>query len=398
MPLIPSGLASGRTRNFKSMRKVQELGQGIFGVVNLVEDPITHERIVAMTIKLSDSSESRSYDDFVEEIEKLIGQVHPCVVEIVGYSLPGASDDCCAIVGTKFASNGSLKKAIQDGKLDDTAIAIVVCGMVLGMQFIHSKDIVHGDLIPSNVLLDERGYARIGDAWISRLVDLNIALVASVGAPAYIAPEMSTDVICGKPADVYSFALILYELLVGKLAFNPLRKSQDIANQAASGVGPKLPESLNATVKEIIEKGWSVDPAVRCPFDEIWWCLASVDFQLTPVVDCSKVSKFLSWAGVPVPVPIPVPVAPPPVLPCRFLVQQEGLGPLSSLSFERHVTVAVVRGQVASHLNVDPANVQLLFGGRILRDPLVLDNLRIVRDDVIVVHVTEWTDYLGQSP
>jgi serine/threonine protein kinase len=306
--LLPSELALDRTRHFKSMRKIRELGQGIFGVVNLVEDPKTQERIVATTIKLNESLATHSYADFMEEMESLISQVHPCVVEIVGYSLPEANDDCCAIVGTKFASKGSLKTVIQDGSLGDTETAIIVCGMVLGMQFIHSKGIVHCDLVPSNVFLDDRGYARIGDAWIARLADLGIISIASAGSPAYMAPEMFTDVVCEKPVDVYSFALILYELVVGEPAFNPLMEPGEILNQVVSGVHPKLPESMNATLKEIIQRGWDIDPKVRDSFDEIWSLLEGISFRLTPNVDYARVAEFISSIKKSVPLPDPQPI------------------------------------------------------------------------------------------
>jgi serine/threonine protein kinase len=76
--------------------------------------------------------------------------------------------------------------------MEDTGIAIIVCGVVLGMQFIHSRDIVHRDFEPANVVINAHGYPWIINAGIARLLDFNIAATTQPGSPAYWAPEMYT--------------------------------------------------------------------------------------------------------------------------------------------------------------------------------------------------------------
>jgi serine/threonine protein kinase len=376
----PTRRPSQMVKEFKSMPEAKMFGGT--GPLKLVEDPGNHELIALKSIELKESSAG---DRFVEELEGFIRLVHPCVLEIVGYSLE--TGDQTAIIGTKFAVGRSLKDAIESRRLDDTGIAIVVCGIVLGMQFIHSHDIVHQNLKPSDVLLDERGYARIGDAWLARLLDLDIVAGTSKSSRIYMSPEVYERK-QGKPVDVYSFALILYELLVGRPVFDPEMALRILMTQVVSGVRPSLPESMNPAVCKIIERGWSVNPTIRPSFGEIWQRLERINYQLTERVDSSKVLEFISWVGTSGPDLIPL---------CgvaehsyAFLSPQNGPEQFS-LPFGDDATVGVVREEIASRLEVLRDKVQLLFGGRILRDSLVLVNLQIQDSDVIVIFIRELT-------
>jgi hypothetical protein len=147
-------------------------------------------------------------------------------------------------------------------------------------------------------------------------------------------------------------------------------------------------------VKCIIQNGWAVNPAVRYSFDEIWSRLEWINFRLSANVDAQAVSAFVSWVKM-------VALRPPVPLVNRadmcsyaFLAPQEGLRRSFTLSFERNATAKVVREEVAIYLAALEkweSRVQLLFGGRILRDSIVFDNLQIRDDDVIVVYVKMFT-------
>jgi serine/threonine protein kinase len=95
--------------DFKLMKVIRSLGTGSFGVVTLVEDPETHKSIALKSFKLNEVSERQSFANFINKVNLLIRLAHPCVVEIVGYSLPVGDDP--AIIGTKCATNGSLRDA-----------------------------------------------------------------------------------------------------------------------------------------------------------------------------------------------------------------------------------------------------------------------------------------------
>jgi serine/threonine protein kinase len=248
-------------RDFSGMSEVRRLGS-----VTLVEDPQTHELVALKAI--------------VKELE--IPLVHPCVVEVVGYA-----NGAPRRIATRFAKRGSLQDALNrhsPGKcMDETAVSIIVCGIVLGMQFLHARQVVHGGLKPANILLDERGFARVAD------------IAASAMDAGYGAPELYLDGEATATADVYSFSLILYELVVGERVFPVGMAPATRFQQGMSGMRPVLSRAMNSTLKDVITRCWSAEPPLRYSFNEIWARLKSIGFQLTPNVNSSKVFEFIAW-------------------------------------------------------------------------------------------------------
>jgi serine/threonine protein kinase len=190
---------------------------GAFGVVKLLEDPSTCDQIAAQFFDSETAQASDRSSAFFREIDALVLLTHPCVLRIVGYCL--ATQRFPAQIATEFAAGGSLREALPT--LDGTGKAIVIVGIVIGMKFIHSRGVIHRDLRPANILLDERGHPKIGDLGSSRFCDLRMTMTSGVGTRLYTAPEMYGDADYTAAVDVYSFALIVYEVLVGKSVFPP---------------------------------------------------------------------------------------------------------------------------------------------------------------------------------
>jgi hypothetical protein len=106
---------------------------------------------------------------------------------------------------------------------------------------------------------------------------------------------MYGDNVHDESVNVFSFVLILYELLVGGYVFSPDLAPMALMKVVTSGERPPLPDEINLTVRKMILRGWSVDPMIRESFDEIWRNLAEIKFRLTEKVDSSRVLQFLSW-------------------------------------------------------------------------------------------------------
>jgi serine/threonine protein kinase len=81
----------------------------------------------------------------------------------------------------------------RSSSLDDTSKAIVIVGLVLGMQFAHLIGVVHRDLDPKNILLDEKGYVKIDGLGRSRFIEPDLALTTAVGTGVHMAPERDMD-------------------------------------------------------------------------------------------------------------------------------------------------------------------------------------------------------------
>jgi hypothetical protein len=278
-------------KRFDNMIEISILGKGALGTVKLMEDAGTKERFAVKFFNEPDKTNPDFGAKFMREVEMMISLQHSCILRIVGYSLPTRRSP--AHIGTVFAANGSLRSALDSHSLDDTGIVIVICGLVRGLQFLHSKNVMHRDLKPENILLDERNWPQIGDLGSSRLVDLNLTQTREPGTPLYMAPELYDEAEYTTAVDIFSFGLILYELLVGCRAFPPTIAPYVLMKKVMNGVRPEIPADVNETGKKMIKRCWNVDPDVRPLINEVAAAFEAIQFKLKPNVDTQRLSAFI---------------------------------------------------------------------------------------------------------
>jgi serine/threonine-protein kinase len=221
------------------------LGKGAFDVVKLVEDPSTHNQI---SVKFFDSETTRASDRssaFFREIDVLVLLTYPCVLRLVWYCL--ATERFPVQIATDFAVGRSLREPLLT--LNDTGKAIVIVGVVIGMEFIHSRGVIHRDLKQASIRLDERGHPKIGDLGSSCFCDLTSTMTSGTGTPRYVAPEMYEDANCTGAVDVYSFSVIVYAAFSGQPAFPATLSPPALMKKVVEGARPPPPKSMDATIQ-----------------------------------------------------------------------------------------------------------------------------------------------------
>ncbi|XP_062120134.1 rust resistance kinase Lr10-like [Humulus lupulus] len=199
------------TQNFKN-----KLGEGGYGSV--FKGKLRSGRIVAVKIL---SKSKGNGQDFINEIAT-IGRIHHVnVVHLIGFCVHSSKH---ALV-YDFMANGSLEKYIfsQEGgviSLSCKQIFEISLGVAHGIDYIHQgcyMQILHFDIKPHNILLDENFIPKVSDFGLARLCPLeknNMSLTAARGTLGYIAPELFYKNIGGvsNKADVYSFGMLLMEM------------------------------------------------------------------------------------------------------------------------------------------------------------------------------------------
>jgi serine/threonine-protein kinase len=274
----------------------KKIGKGLCAKVTLIEDPNTHELIALKTYNSPPTTDLS--ETFMTEANIVMACVHPCVTRVVGYGLPVAQHP--PQIGMQFAERGSLQKALDarhagKGTLSETDVAIIVCGIVLGLRHIHSCGLIHRELKPSQILIDARGYASVADLANRRLADVQIAPPKQLVSAIYMSPDMYEDAPPTAACDVWSFTVMFYELLVNDWVFPPGLSPVALMKKVMDPARPELPDGMDSTVKEIIQKGWAQAPADRLSSAEIWTLLESINFKITPGVDSDKVLEFVAW-------------------------------------------------------------------------------------------------------
>lgn len=199
---------------------------------------------------------------FVREAEALAKLSHPNVVAVHDV---GRVDGLPYIV-MEHVPGSSLKQRIERlGPLAVDEAVRLACEIAEGLSFAHGRGIVHADMKPSNVLLDDAGHAKIADFGIARTPQEDAATAQLFATAMYVAPERAEGKAISPASDIYGLGLVLYEMLVGRPPFtsaNPAVLLRDhVVRQPVppSHLRPSLPRELDAIVMTCLAK----DPALR---------------------------------------------------------------------------------------------------------------------------------------
>lgn len=115
-----------------------------------------------------------------------------------------------------FMRGGELFFHLKEAKRfpEDRARFYAAC-IALGIGHLHASDIIYRDLKPENILMDDMGYVSLTDFGMAKHVPESQKTSSFCGTPEYIAPEIITGRGHNKPADWWSFGILIYEMLVG---------------------------------------------------------------------------------------------------------------------------------------------------------------------------------------
>jgi formylglycine-generating enzyme required for sulfatase activity/predicted Ser/Thr protein kinase len=243
-------------------RVVRELGRGGMGKVLLAEDTLL-ERPVALKVIPSDSDEAKTARQRFEQEAKAGARLsHSGIVRVFR---AGEADRLC-FIAMEYVDGGTLRDRITDGeghprRLPPADAARIVSEVADALDHAHRNGVIHCDIKPSNILIDERGAARLADFGIARIDGEQPPDNAVEGSLPYMSPEQAGLVPQRLDArsDVFSLGVVLYELLAGVTPFQGASRELVLAalreGQPASlkKQVPQLPRDLLVICQKAIE-------------------------------------------------------------------------------------------------------------------------------------------------
>lgn len=202
------------TDNFNRSNKV---GRGGFGIV--YKGTIRNGREVAVKVL---SAESRQgIREFLTEIDVITNVKHPNLVELIGCCVEGSN----RILVYEYLKNSSLDRALLGSNSEPAdftwSIRSTIClGVAQGLAYLHEEiasPIVHRDIKASNILLDKNYVPKIGDFGLAKLFPDNVTHISTrvAGTTGYLAPEYAWHGQLTKKADIYSFGILILEIVSG---------------------------------------------------------------------------------------------------------------------------------------------------------------------------------------
>jgi serine/threonine protein kinase len=160
----------------------------------------------------------------------------------------------------------TLKARIAEGTLSPGETAALGAHLARALAHAHEAGIVHRDVKPSNIILDDSGRPHLTDFGISRLLDATTRTApgALVGTAAYLSPEQVLGRSVGPPADVYALGLVLLECLTGRLEYDGGPLEAAIARLHRPPVLPdSLPEELAALLRDMTDLDEQARPSAH---------------------------------------------------------------------------------------------------------------------------------------
>lgn len=244
----------------------KKVGQGAFGSIH--KGTFKGEVVAIKYIKSDFNKEFEYIKEFAQEISIISELKHENIVKFIGACTKG--ERVCIIY--EYMANGNLKGFLQKNQKLTTKeklrMALDICK---GMIYLSSKSIVHRDLKCANILITESGVVKIGDFGVARLLPRNEdCMTAETGTYRWMAPEVIEHKPYGTKADVYSFGVLLWELVSGgKSPYELLSPIQAAIGVAKHGVRPKIPPNCDPEVAAIMEACWVPEPEKRPAFEDI---------------------------------------------------------------------------------------------------------------------------------
>ena len=229
-----------RGQPLRGYRLVERIGEGSFGVVHRALQPQVGRDVAIKSIHPDLANDPGFIRRFEREAQLVARLEHPHVVPLYDYW----RDADGAYLVMRFLRGGSLRQAIEkDGALPPDQISKTLDQIADALSAAHAQGIVHRDVKPENILLDQEGNAYVSDFGIARDVSEPTTIGSGVlGTSSYLSPEQ----IRGEPittrTDVYCLGVLLYEVLTGQRP--SLRRS--IVSPSEGHVDERLPSVLLA--------------------------------------------------------------------------------------------------------------------------------------------------------
>ncbi|KAK9267395.1 hypothetical protein L1049_009820 [Liquidambar formosana] len=262
----------------EDLEELKELGSGTFGTVYHGKwrgTDVAIKRIKKSCFTGRSSEQERLTVEFWREADILSKLHHPNVVAFYGVVQDGPGATLATV--TEYMVNGSLRHVLlcKDRHLDRRKRLIIAMDAAFGMEYLHSKNIVHFDLKCDNLLVNLkdplRPICKVGDFGLSKIKRNTLVTGGVRGTLPWMAPELlngSSSKVSEK-VDVFSFGIVLWEILTGEEPYANMHYGAIIGGIVNNTLRPPVPSFCDSEWRLLMEQCWAPDPVARPSFTEI---------------------------------------------------------------------------------------------------------------------------------
>jgi serine/threonine protein kinase/Tfp pilus assembly protein PilF len=237
---------------------LEKLGEGGMGVVYLAEDTKLERKVAIKFLPQQISSNSEERERFKIEAKAAASLNHPNIATI--HAIEEVDNQMFLVM--EYIDGIELKEKINNEKIETDIVIKIATQIAEGMSAAHKKGIVHRDIKSSNIMLTRDPIAKIMDFGLAKIRGgTELTKVGStVGTIAYMSPEQARGEELDQQSDIWSFGVVLYEMLCNKLPFKGNYDQAIVYSilneepESVYSIKNDLPDKLVKIVKKLLEK------------------------------------------------------------------------------------------------------------------------------------------------
>src|SRR5437762_2372111 len=263
-PLPEIRKKSDRTKvfaDFGDYELLEEIGRGGQGVVYRARQKSLNRTVALKVIGLGHWATEAHVKRFRLEAEAAASLEHPCIVPIHEV---GERDGSCYF-SMKFIEGGQLDEVVRQTPMSIRHAAELIAKVARIVHYAHEHGILHRDIKPGNILLDQKGEPHLTDFGLARLVETESTMTRTLevlGTPSYMAPEqaMGNNSAVSSATDVYGLGAVFYQLLTGQPPFaggatyETIKLLLDTEPKQPRLLNPKIDRDLSTICLKCLEK------------------------------------------------------------------------------------------------------------------------------------------------
>ncbi|ORX80671.1 Pkinase-domain-containing protein [Basidiobolus meristosporus CBS 931.73] len=254
------------------------IGTGSFGNVYLGLNPFSGELMAAKQVELPKNdggNEERKIamlEALQREIALLKGLKHPNIVRYLGSQM----DEEHLNIFLEYVPGGSVAALLEKfgNAFEETLVRSFVRQILMGLTYLHDRNIIHRDIKGGNILVDNKGCVKISDFGISKKAE-NTELTVPTNARAslqgsvfWMSPEVVKNTHYTKKADIWSLGCLVVEMFTGEHPF-PASSQMQAIFQIGRNIAPEIPEYISDEAKDFLEKTFEIDLSLRPSAEEL---------------------------------------------------------------------------------------------------------------------------------
>lgn len=305
---IPDSDLGSRLFCRRGFQEIQFLGNGLIGSATLSREINTGQEVVIKTITSATSPKMEEL--FMNDFAIIANSNHPNILPFLGLITSSHHGRNPPATVSVYMPNGSLDKIFDtyinnhnqtqnvwlgNLKFLENRLKILI-GIIHGMLYLHDvKHIAHLNLKPNNVLVDDEYTTFLSDFGLSQLIDrTHAANVGLEGDLIYLSPEILRGEAADYKADVYSFSMILFEMITGIRPFREITNKKLLIKSIVNGKRPEISNTVPSSLAKLLKQCWQNNKENRPSFSEILEELKTCDFMQRETNENQNIRNFIN--------------------------------------------------------------------------------------------------------